>query len=262
VIQPRRGRRPPALALGCAAAVLAPLALSGCLGVETTPEKSAKKAKLATTRIADQKGLRIGAVNRDVQVALAAVVQDPNGVAAVVRVRNTGRTQVTLPVAITVSDASGKKLYANDAPGLDPSLTSLPVLQAGQEAYWVNNQILVAGRAAKVQAQVGAAKGRAAATLPKIELSGVRVGRDADGVYAKGTVRNASPVAQKRLVISCVARAGGRVLAAGRAVVERLPAAAEAKKPTAFTVFFIGDPKRAKLDCAAPPTVLAGGTSK
>jgi hypothetical protein len=26
--------------------------------------------------------------------------------------------------------------------------------------------------------------------------------------------------------------------------------------------FFIGDPKRAKLDCAAPPTVLAGGTSK
>jgi hypothetical protein len=262
VTQSRRGRRPPALALGCVAAVLAPLALSGCLGVETTQEKSAKKAKLATARIADQKGLRIGAANRDVQVALAALVQDPNGVAAVVRIKNTGATQVTLPVGITVSDAKGKKLYANDVPGLDPSLTSLPVLQAGQEAYWVDNQILVAGRAATVKAQVGAAKGRAGATPPKIELSGITVGRDADGVYAKGIVRNASAVAQKRLVISCVARSGDRVLAAGRAVIDRLPPAAEAKKPTTFTVFFIGDPKRAKLDCAAPPTVLAGGTSK
>jgi hypothetical protein len=249
------------VAVACAG-LAASVALTGCLGVETTPEKSARKAKSAAKRVAGQKGVKVGKANATIEVQDAAVVQDPNGVAAIVHLKNTGATQASLPVGITVTDAKGAKLYANDIPGLDPSLTSLPVLQAGQEAYWVNNQILVAGRAAKVQAQVGAAKGHAAATLPKIELSGVRVGRDADGVYAKGTVRNASPVAQKRLVISCVARAGGRVLAAGRAVVERLPAAAEAKKPTAFTVFFIGDPKRAKLECAAPPTVLAGGTSK
>jgi hypothetical protein len=241
----------------------APLVLGGCLGVETTPEKSAKKAKLATKQITAQKGLVVGRANTAVQVEESAVVQDPNGVAAVVRVKNTGPTQVTLPVGITVSDAAGKKLYANDTPGLDASLTSLPVLKAGEELDWVNNQILVAGKAAKVKAMVGAAKGKpAGGALPKIAIAGVTAGRDADGNYAKGTIRNESAVPQKRLVVTCVARTGGKVLAAGRAVVEKLDPAATAKKPTSFTVFFIGDPRHAPLRCAAPPTVLAPGGTK
>jgi hypothetical protein len=237
-----------------------PLVLGGCLGVETTPEKSAEQAKRAARAVTAQKGLVIGTANASVKVEDSTVLQDPNGVAAVVRVKNTGSTQVTLPVAITVSDAAGKQLYANDIPGLDASLTSLPVLEAGQETDWVNNQILVAGRAAKVAAQVGAAKGTAPAKLPKITISGVHHGKDEDGFYAKGTIANDSAIPQKRLVVTCVARDGGTVLAAGRAVVEKLDPAATAKKPTSFTVFFIGDPKRSRLDCAAPPTVLSGGT--
>jgi hypothetical protein len=238
------------------------VSLGGCLGVETTPEKSANKAKTATNSIANQKGLTIGRLNAAIKVEDATIVQDANGVAAVVRVKNTGSTQVTLPVAITVSDAKGKKLYANDAPGLDASLTSLPVLGARQEADWVNNQILVAGKASKVAARVGAAKGKAGAgALPKIVLSNIKAGRDEDGDYAKGIVANASAIAQKRLVVSCVARDGDKVLAAGRAVVDRLAPAAESKKPTTFTVFFIGDPQQAQLACAAPPTVLSGGTT-
>jgi hypothetical protein len=237
-----------------------PLLLSGCLGVETTPEKSAKKAKKAVNGIAGQKGLAIGKRNAAIKVEDATIIQDANGVAAVVRVKNTGSTQIALPVAITVSDAKGKKLYANDTPGLDPSLTSLPVLGAGQEADWVNNQILVAGKAAKVAAQIGAARGRAGTeSLPKIVLSNIKPGRDEDGTYAKGIVTNESAVAQKRLVVSCVARDGDMVLAAGRAVVDRLAPAAESKKPTTFTVFFIGDPQQAELACTAPPTVLPGG---
>lgn len=238
------------------------VSLSGCLGVETTPEKSAKKAKTAVDTIANQKGLTIGKVNAAIKVEDSTIVQDANGVAAVVRVKNTGSTQVALPVAITVSDAKGKKLYANDTPGLDASLTSLPVLGAGQEADWVNNQILVAGKASKVAAQVGTAKGKAATgALPKIVLSNIKAGHDEDGDYVKGTVANASAIAQKRLVVSCVARDGDKVLAAGRAVVDRLAPAAESKKPTTFTVFFIGDPQRAQLACTAPPTVLSGGTT-
>jgi len=246
------------LALGLAA--LVPFALTGCLGVETTQDKSAAKAKLAVDRIKNQTGLTIAKVNPDVKVEQSAVVQDPNGVAAVVHVKNTGSTQVAVPVAITVSDAAGKKLYANDAAGLDPSLVSLPVIAAGQEAYWVNNQILVAGKAKDIKAEVGAAKAGAPADLPKITLADVTVGHDEDGTYAKGTVRNESPIEQRRLTVSCVALEGAKVLAAGRAVIERLPAAAAATKPTPFTVFFIGDPKHAKLTCSAPPTVLTGGT--
>jgi hypothetical protein len=257
VIQ-RAARTLPALA-GLAAASLA---LGGCLGVETTPEKSAKKAKLAAKRVADQKGVTVTKANASIKVEAADVVQDPNGVAAIVRIKNTGSTQARLPVGITVTDAKGKKLYANDIPGLDPSLTSQPVIKAGETLDWVNNQILVAGKAAKVQAVVGAAKAKAAGDLPKITLSGIGHGKDEDGFYAKGTVVNDSAVPQKRLVITCVARDGGKVIAAGRAIIDRLLPAAELKKPTHFTVFFIGDPKQAKLDCSAPPTVLTEGPSK
>jgi hypothetical protein len=247
--------------IGLALVVLAPLALGGCLGVETTQDKSAKRAKLAVKHLSDQKGLKIAKANPDIRVEQSDVVQDPNGVAAVVRVRNTGATQATLPVAITVADAKGKKLYANDTPGLDPSLVSLPVLRKGEEAFWVNNQILVAGKARRVDAVVGAAKPFTGA-IPRIVLSSPQLGHDADGNYAKGTVRNESTVAQRRLVIACVARKAGKVVAAGRAIVDKLAPTAPGKKPTTFTVFFIGDPKGASLECAAPPTVLPGGAAK
>lgn len=234
------------------------LSLSGCLGVETTPEKSAKAAAKAKTAVTSQKGLEIGAVNARVEVEESALVQDPNGVAAVVRLKNTGPTQVTLPIAVTVSDAKGRKLYANDTPGLDPSLTSVAVLKAGEEVDWVNNQILVAGQAAKVAARVGKAMGRAApGTLPRIAIGGVTHGKDEDGFYAQGTLRNESGVSQKRLVVTCVAREGSKVIAAGRAVVEKLDPFAITRKPTKFTVFFIGDPGSAKLGCSAPPTALS-----
>jgi hypothetical protein len=247
--------------LGLLGLVALSLVLGGCLGVATTPEKSVKKAKAAGSRIAHQEGLIIGRRNTAVKVEDSAIVQDANGVAAVVRVKNTGPVQVTLPLAITVSDAKGKKLYANDTPGLDASLTTLPVLDAGEETDWVNNQILVAGKASKVVAQIGAAAGKAGAGgLPKIVVSDVEAGRDEDGSYVKGTVANQSAIAQKRLVVSCVARKGDKVVAAGRAIVERLAPAAGSPKPTTFTVFFIGDPRQAELACAAPPTVLSGKT--
>jgi hypothetical protein len=238
------------------------LSLSGCLGVETTPEKSARAAKDAKKEFLEQKGLKIGKANASVKVEDSAVVQDPNGVAAVVRLKNTGSTQATLPIAITVDDAKGAKLYANDIPGLDPSLTEVAVIEAGQTVDWVNNQILVSGKAAKVAATVGAAKGKAPRALPKIAIDGVTHGKDEDGFYAQGTIRNESDVSQKRLVVTCVARSGGKVIAAGRAVVEKLDPAKTLKKPTKFTVFFIGDPKSAHLDCSAPPTVLSSGASK
>lgn len=249
-------RAPKAIILLAGAPVI--LSLSGCLGVETTPEKSAKAAAKAKTAVTAQKGLEIGAANAQVKVEDSALVQDPNGVAAVIRLKNTGPTQVTLPIAVTVSDAKGKKLYANDTPGLDPSLTSLPVLRPGEELDWVNNQILVAGRAGKVAAQVGRARGKPArGALPKIVIEGVTHGKDEDGFFAQGTLKNESSVSQKRLVVTCVARDGDKVVAAGRAVVEKLDPSATAKKPTKFTVFFIGDPKAAKLACSAPPSVLS-----
>lgn len=232
------------------AVALCAVGLSAC---QSTQELSAEQSKGARALLT-KKGLTVGRENPDVAIGQTAVLQDANGSAAVVQLRNTGAAaQVALPVSITVSDARGKALYRNDGAGLEPSLVSVSVLDRGEEAFWVNNQVVVAGRPKKVQARVGAGKGRAPRMLPRIEIARVRLDRDSDGVFARGVVRNRSRVEQKRLTISCVARRGGRIVAAGRAVVERLRADA---KPVVFTVFFIGDPKGARLSLTAPPTVL------
>jgi hypothetical protein len=236
-----------ALLLVAAAAV----ALSAC---QTTQELSAQRARSAKKLVAE-KGLTIGKANPLVAVRTTAVLQDANGIAAVVELRNKGRAaQARLPVAISVTDAKGKALYRNDLAGLEDSLVSMPLLERGQDAFWVDNQITATGKPAKVRATVGMAKGKAPAKVPSLEVSGVRLTSDSGSVIAKGTIANESTVAQKRVTIFCVARRGSRVVAAGRAIVDRIPPAGG--KPTPFTVFFIGNPKGAKLSFSAPPTVL------
>lgn len=227
------------------------LAVTGC---QTTQELSAHRAKGAR-KLAQQKGLRIAKANPDVEVGATDVVQDANGVAAVVELRNTGGAQARLPVAITVTDKGGRRVYANDAAGLEPSLVSLPYLRRGQRAFWVNNQIPATGAADKVKAVIGAGAGAAPAKVPRFSITRVSLDRDSSGALLKGYIANRSAVAQKRLVISCVARRGGRVVAAGRAIIDRLGPKGGGK-PQLFRIFFIGNPKGAKLSLFAPPTVL------
>jgi hypothetical protein len=241
-------RRAVAAALACACAAMA---LSACESTQDTSARLSKRAK----GLANQQGLRIGRENADVRVRATAVLRDANGIAAVVELQNTGPTQASLPVAIAVDDAKGKPIFRNDAAGLERTLVEMPLLRKGESAWWVNNQVIAAGTPAKVAARVGQARAQAPADTPAIEISNVHTGSDADGVFATGIVANRSKIVQKRLTIFCVARRGGRVVAAGRAIIERLPPA-PTPKPTKFTVFFIGNPKGARLEFAAPPTVL------
>lgn len=234
-----------------------PLGLCACLALsacQTTQQLSAERAKHAKG-LGVQRKLSIGRLNPDVQVRRTAVVQDANGIAAVVELRNTGhRAQAALPLAIAVTDARGRALYRNDVAGLEDSLVSLPVLERGQDAFWVDNHVVAAGRPARVQARVGAARSGAPARVPSLRIAGARLGSDSDGVFARATIVNGSQVEQRRLAIFCVARRGARVVAAGRAIVDRLaPAGA---RPVRFTVFFIGNPRGARLSFSAPPTVL------
>ena len=227
------------------------LALSAC---QTTQELSAQRAKQAK-KLVNQKGLTVGAVNPDVAVGATTIVQDRNGIAAVVELRNTGKAaQAGLPVSIAVTDANGKRLYRNDVAGLEDSLVSMALLAKGEDAFWVNNQVTAVGKPTKVQARVGAAKGKVPAQVPSFAISGVSLEADSGSVFAKGTIVNRSKVAQKRLTIFAVARKGTKVVAAGRGILDVLPAAGA--KPTRFTVFFIGNPMGAKLSFSAPPTVL------
>lgn len=230
--------------------VVAAVALSAC---QTTQELSAERARSAK-KLGRQKGLTVGKANPDVAIGTTAVLQDANGIAAVVELENKGRAaEARLPLAISITDAGGKAIYRNNLAGLDDSLTSMALLERGQRAFWVNNQITASGKPAKVEAVVGVAKGRAPAALPRLTISGVTLSSDAGGAIAKGTVANASKIDQRRVTIFCVARRGPKIVAAGRATVDALPAGG---KPAHFTVFFIGNPKGAKLVFSAPATVL------
>jgi hypothetical protein len=229
---------------------LAPL-LSGC---ESTQAKSARLQREGAQQLVGERGLVVRAENRDVRAVATSVLQDENGAAVVVVLRNRSpRPLGRVPVAIDVSGAGGRSVYRNDAPGLDPSLVEATGVPPSGELVWVNDQVTPTGTPKAASARVGAAKGDAPRELPRIELTQPKLIEDrVTGVEAVGRVTNRSGVEQRRLVVACVARRGEKVVAAGRAIVSRLAPG----KSASFHVFFIGDPRGARLTVASPPTVI------
>lgn len=245
----RRAHRSAAL-LALPALALTP-ALGGC---ESTQAKSARLKRNGVQQLAAERGLDVRSQNPDVKVVATAVVHDENGVAVVVALRNrTSRPLGRVPVAIDVRGADGRSVYANDVPGLDPSLVEATGIPANGELLWVNDQVAASGVPKTVDAVVGRERGSSPRELPRIAVDAPRLSTDAvTGVEAIGWVRNDSQIDQRRLVVAVVARHGDKVVAAGRAIVERLLAGRRAR----YHVFFIGDPRSAQLSVAAPPTVL------
>jgi hypothetical protein len=248
-------RRDAPVAAGLAALAAGALAFGGC---ESTQDRSARLKREAHNKLGQAKGLKVTKVNPSVKVLSTTTLRDSNGTAVVVRMRNVGSSGFArLPVAVQVLDAQGKSLYRNDVPGLETSLVEAAMLPPRTELWWVNDQVAAAVDPARATAQVGESPS-AAGPVPRIELHGARLVTDpVDGISVKGTAINRSQIDQRRLVIHCVAQRNGKVVAAGRAIVERL----RPGKPTRFTIFFIGDPHGAKLTLAAPPTNLKPGRS-
>jgi hypothetical protein len=230
------------------AAVL--LALPGC---QSTQSKSAELAKQQKGLIKQEKGLEITKKSTKVRVGLTAVLQDKNGAAAVVELRNSsGRALAGVPVAIDVRGGR-RSIFRNDDPGLEPSLIGVPVLRGRERMLWVNDQLLTDEKPTGVRVEVGREGDAAPSRLPRIELTEPQLELDpTSGWAAIGKAVNHSQVLQKNLVIHGVARKGGRVVAAGRSLIERL----KPGKRATYQVFFIGDPRGAQLTLAAPPTRL------
>jgi hypothetical protein len=238
-----------------AATALAVLALTGC---ETNAQRSAKLEKAALAQRlahpqATQRGVVVTRENPHVKILQTAVIHDENGVAAVVILRNEAASPLRdAPIAITVSDAKGAALYQNDSPGLDSTLVSVPVLKPHAETVWIDDQIQAAGVPARVSARIGEATAATGAE-PVVSVSGVHTFEDpSNGVGVEGTVSNSSKVAQQKLVVYVVGRRGGRIVAAGRAVLAEVGAG----RRTAFQVFCIGNPPGAKLEASASASTL------
>jgi hypothetical protein len=240
---------------GLAVLLVAGVVLSGC---ESNIERSAKLEKTAhAERLAHPqatlKGVVVTRANPHVKVVGTAVMHGASGVAAVVILRNESLKLLhDAPIAITVNDAKGGVLYQNNSPGLDPTLVSVALLRPHVETVWVDDQIQATGVPVKVSARVGEAP-TAANPLPQVSVSGVHTSDETgNGAGVEGTVTNSSQVTQQQLVVYVVARRGGQIVAAGRAVLPEVPAGQRAP----FQVFFVGSPQGAKLEAGASPTTL------
>ena len=148
-------------AVQIASAIAAVAVLCGC---ESTVD-AAKKFAASGTAAFKQKGISVGAVNRDVQVLSSSVIQDQNGAAVVIDVRNTGpAATIGAPIAINVKDARGHSVFRNNGAGLEPALAHLPLLAPGERFSWINDQVQPNGTPKKVDVRIG--RGQSPAHAP------------------------------------------------------------------------------------------------
>jgi len=239
----------------CLGAVLMlAIALGGC---ESSQEKSAqleKQAKLAKAAhpVQAAKGLSIAHASSAVKVVSTQSVHSSEGTAVVVTLRNLSTHPLRdVPIAITVKGAGGSTLYQNNTAGLEAALTEVPILQAGAQFEWIDDQVQAAEAPASVSVLVGEAP-QAPATVPQIALTGVHANEEGGSSGVAGTVHNDSAVTQSELVVYGIARRGGRVVAAGRAVLSKVAAHGS----TPFQVLFIGSAAGAQVEASAPPSTF------
>ena len=231
-----------------AALVLVALALTGC---ETTAEKSAKLEKEALRHVkpASTKGIEIAKASRFVKVLSATLVTSSEGGAVVVTLRNTSaKAQARLPLIVTANSPSGAKLYTNDAPGQSPSLTSVPLVPAHGETTWVDDQVQGVSGSPRLSTEIGEGKA-VAGKPPAIAITSQRLEKEpGGGTLVVGKLANRSSVEQRELVVFAVARHAGKIVAAGRAVLESVPAGST----SSFQIFLIGKAGGASVEVTAP----------
>lgn len=230
------------------ALALVALALTGC---ETTADRSARleKAALARARPAASQGVRIAAASHTLLVVSKTLVSDKEGLAVALTVRNTsGRAQIGAPVAVTVKGPTGSTVYTNGEPGLAHSLTALGAVPAHGQVSWVDDQVQASGAAASLSITVGDGKKLPSPPGTISVSSKAPVGEPGGGESIAGQVTNGSGAAQRELVVSALARRGGKVVGAGRAVIANLAEGAS----TPFEIFIVGSAKDAQIELSAP----------
>jgi hypothetical protein len=238
-----------------AVALLCASTASGLAACESNQERSAAIGRKGKHEIAASTAFKLGAANADVSVLSTTLIDGVGGAQAVaVQLRDTGAAQADVPVLLQARRGAGAPLYSNATAGLQPSLQQIALLTPGQPVWWVDDQVLGAPSQASLSVRVGT--GRPAAKVPSVTASATALASQGAGTYLTGTLTNRSGVAQPNLPVFAVGERGGKVVAAGRAIVPRLPASAT-PVPAAFKVFFVGNPAGAQISVTVAPTAGA-----
>lgn len=237
--------------------LVTPVALGAC---ESSQTKSARLAKQGA-KAAVLASVDVGVKNPDVRVVGTELVRGADTTVAVVELESTrAQDQIGVPIQIDVRDAKGASTYKNDLDGLQPSLQQLAYLPAGKRSLWINDQVLSAAPAKTVDVSVGRPTSSAPrGSDPRITIERAALETDESGTFVKGIVVNRSRVAQLAMPIYGVVRKGGRIVAAGRALVDRVDPA-PTPKPVVFRILLVGgDPRGGRVETTPVPTVLPEG---
>ena len=238
------------LALALAAVAVA-VALAGC---ESTQEKSAKLKAHAKHVALSSRGLQITRASTHVTVLRAVTVSGSEGAAVAVTLRNrSARALHDVPIAVSVTSATGQTLYQNNTAGLEAALTSVPSIAPHQTITWVDDQVPPTRGSARASAHVGEAASSSAA-LPALSVAGTQPTQDpSNGAGARATLSNRSTIAQHSLLVYAIARRAGRIVGAGRAVIPEVAAGGSAP----VQVYFTGESRGASLELEPSPTTFA-----
>ena len=235
--------------------MLLALTLSGC---QTTAQESAKLEKVAKREQQEAakrapRGLSISKLSTKIRLAGATVLHSSEGDAVVLELHNSSTTTLRqVPIEIDVQDAHGRSLYTNSLPGLASALVSASLIPAHGTVVWIDDQIQTAGVPVRVSAKIGEGLAQAGAT-PRLAVTGARLAEEGgSNPGLEGTLVNRSAITQKALVVDALARRGGQVVAAGRAVLTQ----ASAHGSTHFQLYFIGQPRGALLESSVQPSTL------
>jgi hypothetical protein len=222
------------------------------VGCESTQDKSAK-LEAQGAGLAKVEQIKIGAANQALDVTGKTLLTDQYGTALVVGVKNSSPDhQVDVPIAVNVKNAKGRSIYKNNIEGLEHGLIKIPLVEAQDEVWWVNDQVLITDKAKSADVTIGKSDAAAPRDLPEIEISEPKLEIDpVSGINATGEITNRSDVEQIDLLVYAVATKGGKVVAAGRGLIPKLKTDG---KPEFYNVYFIGDPRGADVEVFAPPS--------
>ncbi len=237
-------------------AILCAVTVLGLGACESNQDRSAAIAKQGKHAIAAGNALKVDATSRDVRVISTTLINGDGGAQAVaVKLHNSGGAQGDVPVLLQAGKGAGEPLYTNATAGTQPSLQRIALVASGTDTWWVDDQVMGAPDQQSLSVKIGA--GRPVTKVPEVTATGLKLTSDPGGTFLTGTLTNRSGAVQSNLPIFGVGLKGGKVVAAGRSLVASLPAAST-PVPTAFQMFFIGDPTGTKIAVSVAPTSAAG----
>lgn len=224
------------------------MTFAACESTESESAKIDREARIA--REHEPGALKLGAANRSVRATDVTLLHGPGrGAVAVKLTSSSPRAQADVPVLVEVQGRAGRLLYSNQPGGTDPKLQHVSLIAAHGSVWWVNDQVLLnqPSKAVKVRVGTGShAHGGGDVSARNPRLSGA-----SGEAVATGELVNDGSHAQRGVPVYAVALRGGKVVAAGRALVAEL--AGRKGASARFRIPLVGDASNAKIELSAVP---------